>query len=98
MKVRLHARARRDLAEIRDYIRNAGNLQGAERVRLHLKERIERLGRSPEAGIASSHPDIRVLSPTRYPFRIYFTVAGDAVVVLHIRHTARQLPDLNQLG
>ncbi|HEY5827616.1 MAG TPA: type II toxin-antitoxin system RelE/ParE family toxin [Hyphomicrobiaceae bacterium] len=31
--------------------------------------------------------------PTRYPYRIYYTVQGDEVVILHIRHTARRAPD-----
>ncbi|NJO56451.1 MAG: type II toxin-antitoxin system RelE/ParE family toxin, partial [Rhodospirillales bacterium] len=74
MKVRLHPRARRDLAEIRDYLRENGGPASAERVRRHSKERIERLGRHAELGIASSEPRIRVLSPTRFPDRIYYTV------------------------
>jgi toxin ParE1/3/4 len=98
MKVKLHARARRDLVEIRHYLRLSAGPESAERVRLHIKERIARLGTSPQIGIASSEPDIRILSPTLYPYRIYFTVTLDAVVVLHVRHTSRRLPDLGTLG
>lgn len=33
------------------------------------------------------------LPPTRYPYRIYYAVLGDDVVILHIRHTARSTPE-----
>ncbi len=97
MKVRLHSRAQRDLREIRDYILAQYGSATAEKVRKHLKERILRLGREPQPGISSSEPSIRVLSPTRYPYRIYFTNTPDAVVVLHIRHTSRQVPEIDDL-
>jgi plasmid stabilization system protein ParE len=93
IKVRLHPRARRDLADIREYIRRTDGPQKAERVRLHLKSRIERLGQAPQLGITSSEADIKILSPTLYPYRIYFMRTTDAVVVLHVRHTSRHLPE-----
>ena len=92
MKVRLHRRAREDLEEIRDYLRQNAGPESADKVRLYLKLRIERLGRSPFLGIASSEPGIRILSPTLYPYRIYFMRMDDTVVVLHIRHTSRDVP------
>ena len=97
MKVRLHPRARRDLGEIRDYIRSTSSPESAELVRQHLKLRIMRLGQLPPLGILSSEPGILILSPTRYPYRIYFTRTDAAVVILHVRHTSRQQPDLADL-
>jgi hypothetical protein len=44
-------------------------------------------------GLATSNPHIRILPPTRYPYRIYYTVQSDELVILHIRHTARLAPD-----
>jgi hypothetical protein len=38
-----------------------------------------------------------VLSITRYPYRIYYTVTAVAVVILHVRHSARLDPDLSEL-
>jgi hypothetical protein len=35
---------------------------------------------------------MRMLAPTRYPHWIYYTVQGNDVIVLHIRHTARGGP------
>ena len=61
----------------------------ADRVRGHLRARIDRLRANPFIGVTSSNPDIRVLPPTRYPYRIYYSIQSDEIVVLHIRHTAR---------
>ena len=98
VRVLLHRRARADLAAIRRYIMEHGDGQSAERVRSHLQERIRRLGRFPGSGIQSSDAAIRILSPAKYPYRIYFTVTATAVVVLHIRHTSRQSPAPFDLG
>jgi toxin ParE1/3/4 len=93
LKVQLHRRARRDLADIARYlVENAGEAS-AERVRLHLRAKIGRLARFPMLGIATTEPDIRVLPPTKYPYRVYYTVTDTAVIVLHVRHTARELPE-----
>jgi len=32
------------------------------------------------------------------PYRVYYTITAVAVVILHIRHTARIDPDLGELG
>lgn len=97
MKVRLDQQARRDLIDIRTYLCQHASPAAAERVQRHLQTRIKGLGRHPHIGTRTSDPDIRVLAPTRYPYRIYFTVMQNAVVVLHVRHTARQSPDFGRL-
>src|SRR5262245_57981701 len=93
MRLRWRPRALRDLQDIRTYIAAHSSATSADRVRRHLRTRANRLRANPYIGIASSNPDIRVLSPTRYPYRIYYTVQGDDIVILHVRHTARQAPD-----
>jgi plasmid stabilization system protein ParE len=44
-------------------------------------------------GALTSDPLLRILQPTRYPYRIYYTVQSDEIVILHIRHTARRTPE-----
>jgi addiction module RelE/StbE family toxin len=92
MRLRYDPRAIQDLQDIRDYLTAQASAKAAEVIRRHLRARIERLGAHPFIGIATDNPDIRVLPPTRYPYRIYYTVRGDEVVILHIRHTARRMP------
>ncbi|MEQ1712559.1 MAG: type II toxin-antitoxin system RelE/ParE family toxin [Hyphomicrobium sp.] len=90
MKLRFDPQAVRDLVAIRDYLTETAGSESAERVRLHLKQRMARLLERPGTGISTTMPGVRVLSPTRYPYRIYFTIDGNTIVILHIRHTARQ--------
>lgn len=66
-------------------------------MRVHLKKKIALLSESPNIGTRTSIPQIQILPPTRYPYRIYYTVVADAVIVLHIRHTARQAPESGDL-
>ncbi len=98
LKVRLHRRARSDLASIRDYLLQHAGPAAAERVRRHLLARMMRLGDFPATGIATDEPGVRVLSPTKYPYRIYFAVTETTVVILHVRHTARRVPEPGELS
>jgi len=93
MNLRWDARALQDLRDIRSYIAVHGSPAAADRVRQHLRIRVHRLLTNPFIGVATSHSQIRILPPTRYPYRIYYTVQGDDVVILHIRHSARSAPD-----
>jgi len=93
MNIRWDVRALDDLRDIRRYIAQHGSLAAADRVREHLRSRIERLIARPLIGVLTSNPEIRILPPTRYPYRIYYTIQGDDVVILHIRHSARSEPD-----
>jgi plasmid stabilization system protein ParE len=97
LKLRLDAQVIRDLADIRDYVMANASPSIAERIRKHLRSRINRLPRTPYLGVVTSEPDIRILPPTRFPYRIYYTVTSNAVVILHIRHSARSDPNLTNL-
>lgn len=97
LKITLHRRAQRDLQNIMDYLLQEAGAKAAERVRNHLRRKIHRLASIPHMGKATTNPDIRILPPTLYPYRIYYTVTDRAVVVLHIRHSARRDPSLGDL-
>jgi len=92
MNLRWGVRALQDLRDIRGYIAVHGSPAAAERVRQHLRTRVHRLLTNPFIGAATTNPQIRILPPARYPYRIYYTVQEDDVVILHIRHTARLAP------
>ena len=97
LKLRFDDQAKRDLVGIRTYLIAHANEVLAERVRAHLRTRFKRLCQNPNIGVLSANPRIRVLAPARYPYRIYYGVVGDALVVLHVRYTACRDPDLNDL-
>ena len=97
LKLRFDPQAKRDIAEIRAYlVANAGE-EAADRVRADLRERFNRLRRHPQIGVATNDPTVRILAPTRYAYRIYFTTTSDTLVILHVRHTSRRMPDLDDL-
>lgn len=97
LKVRLHRRARADLESIRDYLSRHADAAAAERVRRHLRQKMLGLGERPLIGTATSDPAIRILPPTIFPYRIYCIATDTAVIILHVRHTSRQAPDLDDL-
>ena len=97
LQVEISPRAVADLIRIRHGLLDRAGEQSAEKVRRHLERSIDRLGRRPTPGISSDNPRIRILGPTTYPYRIYFTIIDQTAIVLHIRHTSRRLPALDKL-
>ncbi len=96
LTLRFSARALADIAEIRDYLFERSPT-GAERVRLHFAETIDRLADFPFLGRATDEPGVRVLVLTRYPYLVFYAVTGNDVVILHVRHGAREPIDPSTL-
>lgn len=98
LKLRLDPQAAQDLNAIRAYLLAEAGPATADRVRGHLRNRMDGLRHNPRMGIVTTEQDIRVLPPTRYPYRIYYVIGPDAVIILHIRHSARRDPDFQDLS
>jgi plasmid stabilization system protein ParE len=55
---------------------------------------IERLSQWPQSAKRfEGRSGVRVATPVRYPFRIFYRVADDHIEILHIRHAARKMWD-----
>ena len=89
LTIRFDTRALADLAEIRDYLVERSP-SGAERVRIHLVDTIERLADFPFLGRSTDEPEVRVMPLTRYPYLVFYAVLDDEVIILHVRHGARE--------
>jgi toxin ParE1/3/4 len=89
MRVRFTPRAFADLEAIRTYVAQHNPVAAGKVVALIEKIAFQ-LGDFPESGQRSDELDARVVYSTRYPYRIYYRVASGAVLILHIRHTARR--------
>ncbi len=89
LTIRFDPRAIADLAAIRDYLIERSP-SGAERVRLHLVETFERLADFPFLGRPTDELGVRVLVLTRYPYLVFYAAVADEVVILHVRHGARE--------
>jgi toxin ParE1/3/4 len=97
VKLVLDRQARADLVSIRDYLLEHAGEAAANNVRDYLRARMSLLLRLPFAGRQSSNSAIRMLAPTKYPYRIYYTLRGKTVVILHIRHASRRPPDVGKM-
>jgi toxin ParE1/3/4 len=56
-----------------------------------LRRAIANIARWPKSARRSErYPGIRVTSLDRYPYKIFYRVAGDTLEILHVHHAARQ--------
>jgi len=89
VKVRWTDEALRDLDEIATYL--AANYPAVapafERRLMLVLAWIERWPQS--ARRSARRPGVRVVPLGRYPYRVFFRIDDDTVVVLHIHHAAR---------
>jgi plasmid stabilization system protein ParE len=67
-------------------------------VEQRIRRTIGLLSEFPGAGRAlAQRLQIRVIPIGRYPYLIFYTLSGDELTLLHIRHAARQPVDPEQL-
>jgi plasmid stabilization system protein ParE len=91
MKLIYSRRALADLGKIATYYGANASPAVAHAIGLRLEAVIERIYRSPEAAPRlSQRSNVRVVAVVRYPFRIFYRLRGDAIDILHVRHTARR--------
>lgn len=97
MKVRYSPRATADLVAIADYL-GARTTQGAHAVERAIRATVTLIADFPGSGrVVGRRPSVRVIPVTRYPYLIFYTVSGDVVIVLHVRHSARKPADVEDL-
>lgn len=89
MKVRFSSPALDELDAIYRYIVEH-NGAAAKRVKARIREAAEQLGEFPEMARRTDRAGVRVRIVTPFPYLIFYTVRNDEVLILHIRHGARQ--------
>ena len=97
MRVKYAPRALEDMRAIFAYI-YARNPSAARRVRGHIKQTAIRIAEMPGKGVRlKQRSGVRRLELARYPYAIYYTIANNAAVILHVRHGARKPPKAKEL-
>jgi len=96
LRLKLSARAKRDLADIKSHIAQR-NPPAAERVRQRIQQTITILRDHPYIGRPTLKPGVLMTTVPRYRYKIYFAVAGDELRTIHIRHGARHDPKPHEL-
>lgn len=90
MRVVYTPRALADLINVADCLK-ARNPVGARAVELRIQRSIALLAEFPGAGRAlERRPQARVMPLGRYPYLTFYTLSGEELTVLHVRHAARQ--------
>jgi plasmid stabilization system protein ParE len=97
VKLRYSPRARRDLAEIADYL-TARSPKGALSVERSIRKTVDLVAAFPGAGRRfDQRPTVRVMPLGRYPYLVFYTLRDDEIVILHVRHGARKPIDPSRL-
>ena len=96
MNVRLTARATGDLAAALAYAEQRSSLDAARLVE-RIEALMDRLSDFPEIGRLTSVPGVRMSRVRGLPFFVFYRIAADGVVILHIRHSARRAAGSEEL-
>ena len=96
MRVRYTPRALNDLDVIYRYL-DQHSPAGARAVKASIKRRVRLLADFPFIAPATDEPGVYELSIIRYSYAIYYRIESEEVWIVHIRHTSRRRPQLDQL-
>jgi len=89
VKLRFTPRARDDLVEIADFLRER-NPRAALQVRAAILNSLQMIARYPSAGRLQTTARIRKLVVRRYPYLVYYTLRDQEIIVLSVKHAARR--------
>jgi plasmid stabilization system protein ParE len=91
MNVVYSPRAARDLEAIAAYYHDVAGPRIAAAIGARIERVISRVAEHPHsAPRVSERRGVRVALVIRYPYKIFYRIRGDAIEILHIRHTARR--------
>jgi toxin ParE1/3/4 len=94
MKVRWSETALTEIEDIFSYI-HENSRSAATAVVNRIEGLTSLLGEFPLIGHLADEAGVRVLPVVRYPFLIFYAIdhGANEVVILHVRHAARERPD-----
>jgi toxin ParE1/3/4 len=91
MNVIYSPRAARDLEAIATYHYAVAGPRIAAAIGARIEHVISRVAEHPHsAPRVLERREVRVALVLRYPYKVFYRIRGDAIEILHIRHTARR--------
>jgi toxin ParE1/3/4 len=91
MKVEYAPRATADLIQIGEHSRRVFGDAVASALETYIRASIARLAIMPESGQRlPGRIGVRVVPLIRYPFKIFYTISEESLIILHVRHAARR--------
>jgi plasmid stabilization system protein ParE len=89
MRLRYRAQALADIDAIHQYLEERSP-SGARSVLRAIYASIQLIAERPLSYQRTDDPDIRVHVVQRYRYKIFYSVSGDVVEIIHVRHTSRR--------
>jgi len=89
MRIRYTRRAQADLDAIYTYLEQRAPA-AAQSVKSLIERRVTGLADFPFIGPETVELDVRELTIVRYPYKVYYKVAGEEVWIIHIRDARRR--------
>ena len=89
MRLQYRARALDDIDAIHRYL-DERSPSGAHNVLRAIYASIQLIAEHPLSYQRTDDPSIRVHVVQRYRYKIFYSMIGDAVEIIHVRHTSRR--------
>jgi toxin ParE1/3/4 len=89
MRLRFTPRAQRDIEKIYAYL-NQRSPSSAYNVSAAIYAAARFVAERPKASPLTDNPNVHVKVLRRYRYKIFYRFVGDAVEILHVRHTSRR--------
>jgi plasmid stabilization system protein ParE len=89
MKVRFTPRARGDIEQIYRYADQQSNV-GARNLPRAIYVAVRFIAEYPKASLKTNNPGVRVRIVRRYRYKLYYSIDGETIEILHVRHTSRR--------
>jgi plasmid stabilization system protein ParE len=89
VRVRFTPRARADIDQIYEYL-DERRPSGARNVLLAIYAGVQFIAERPQGSEQTDDPKVRVKVVQRYRYKIFYTIVGETVEILHVRHTSRR--------
>ncbi|MGH6734570.1 MAG: type II toxin-antitoxin system RelE/ParE family toxin [Methyloceanibacter sp.] len=97
MRIGYSPRAVCDLIDIGDYLAERNPL-GAIEIERRIRTVVDLIAAFPNSGrVVEERPSVRAFPLGVYPYLIFYTTTRDEVIILHIRHAAREPIDPSEL-
>ena len=92
MNVRYTANALANIDEILSYV-SRDNPKVAASILARVEQVAAHIADFPRAAYETDALGVRVIPLGRFPYLLFYTVERNEVVILHVRHAARQRPE-----
>jgi plasmid stabilization system protein ParE len=89
MSIRYTPRARGDIERIYRYL-DERSPSGARNVLKAIYAGVQFIAEQPEASARTDDQTVRVKIVRRYRYKIFYSIVGDTIEVLHVRHASRR--------